>query len=314
MPTFSAYSTCFMPISRYVIFINLLYVFGIGLNIVLLRFLSHHFDPLNNNGVRFLVGGLLLIPLVVWKFRASLKQLVTEPKLIGIGVFVGLMMAANMYFWLKGVVITSAVTASIFGVLSMPFGVLIAALFFPDERPKIRRKSFWFGALLTLLGSLGFVWYGKAIAVGEGFLLGSLFLFLSITIRNVQNVAVKFAKSLNVFAFSCLTSLTTATASLLMSQQAGKIGELSATPDWLLLTLVAVGVYAILVGMVLTFHVIQSQGLVTYQILELLMPVSTAIIAYLVLGEQISLMQTVFAVIVIVGASIALDLVKFWRK
>lgn len=299
-----------MQIFKHLLFINLLYVFGIGLNIVLLRFLSQHFDPLNNNGVRFFVGGVALLFVILWKFRPSLIQLMKSPKLIAISVFVGLMMSANMYFWLKGVKITSAVTASIFGVLAMPFGVIIAAIFFRDERERIKNRSFWFGSLLTILGSLGFVWYGKTIAVGEGFILGSIFLFLSITIRNIQNLVVKYAKELNVFTLSCLTSLTTSLSSLFLSQQAGKFDELFTTPDWLLLTLMAVGIYAILAGMVLTFHIIQTQGLVTYQVLELLMPISTAMIAYIVLAEKISLAQIGFAVIVILGASIALKLIK----
>nr|WP_315971706.1 EamA family transporter [Glaesserella parasuis] len=48
--------------------------------------------------------------------------------------------------------------------------------------------------------------------------------------------------------------------------------------------------------------------MITYQVLELLMPISTAFIAYLLLGETISSMQLVFAGIVIVGASMALGL------
>ncbi|QNS14727.1 DMT family transporter [Mannheimia bovis] len=303
-----------MPLYHQLILINLLYVFGIGLNIVLLRFLSLHFDPLNNNGVRFLVGGLALLLLILWKFRSSLTQLARSPKLIAIALFVGLMMSANMYFWLKGVKITSAVTASIFGVLAMPFGVIIAALFFKDERERIKNRSFWFGSVLTILGSLGFVWYGKTISVGEGFILGSFFLFLSITIRNIQNLVVKFSRELNVFTLSCVTSLTTSISSLLLSLQAGKINDIFATPSWLLFTLMAVGIYAIVVGMVLTFHIIQTQGLITYQVLELLMPVSTAIIAYIVLGEHISMEQMGFACVVILGSSIALKLVKFKRK
>lgn len=303
-----------MPLSHQLIFTNLLYVLGIGLNIVLLRFLSLHFDPLNNNGVRFLVGGLALLLLILWKFRSSLTQFVRSPKLIAIALFVGLMMSANMYFWLKGVKITSAVTASIFGVLAMPFGVIIAALFFKDERERIKNKRFWFGAVLTILGSLGFVWYGKTISVGEGFVLGSFFLFLSIIIRNIQNLVVKFSRELNVFTLSCVTSLTTSISSLLLSLQVGKIDEIFATPSWLLFTLMAVGIYAIVAGMVLTFHIIQTQGLVTYQVLELLMPVSTAIIAYIVLGERISMAQMGFACVVIFGSSVALKLVKFKKK
>lgn len=302
------------PHSHRLILINLLYVFGIGLNIVLLRFLSLHFDPLNNNGVRFLIGGFALLLLILWKFRASLIQLAKSPKLIAISLFVGLMMSANMYFWLKGVKITNAVTASIFGVLAMPFGVIIAAIFFQDERKKIQNKSFWLGSCLTILGSLGFVWYGKTIAIGEGFIFGAIFLFLSIIIRNIQNLVIKFSRELNVFTLSCITALVTSFSSLFFSAQAGKFNEIFATPSWLLFTLMAVGIYAILAGMVLTFHIIQTQGLITYQVLELLMPISTAIIAYIVLGEQISLVQIAFATVVIFGASISLQLVKIFVK
>ncbi len=91
-----------MPSSYQLVLINLLYIFGIGLNIVLLRFLSLHFDPLNNNGIRFLVGGFTLLFFILWRFRTSLSQLIKTPKLIAISLFVGLMMSANMYFWLKG--------------------------------------------------------------------------------------------------------------------------------------------------------------------------------------------------------------------
>lgn len=296
------------------LFINLLYVFGIGLNIVLLRFLSLYFEPFNNNGVRFLIGGLVLLLFILWKFRSSLSLLAKSPKLIAISLFVGLMMSANMYFWLKGVKITNAVTASIFGVLAMPFGVIIAAIFFHDERERIKSKSFWFGSFLTIIGSLGFIWHGKTLSIGEGFILGSVFLFLSIIIRNIQNLVVKFARELNVFTLSCITSLTTSLSSLFLSQQAGTLNEIFTTPNWLLFSLMAVGIYAILVGMVLTFHIIQTQGLITYQVLELLMPVSTAIIAYIVLGERISIVQTGFACIVIIGSSIALKLVKLPNK
>ncbi|WP_345831861.1 EamA family transporter [Mannheimia haemolytica] len=100
-----------------------------------------HFDPLNNNGIRFLVGGFTLLFFILWRFRTSLSQLIKTPKLIAISLFVGLMMSANMYFWLKGVKITNAVTVSIFGVLAMPFGVIIAAIFFQDERePALNAK------------------------------------------------------------------------------------------------------------------------------------------------------------------------------
>lgn len=293
---------------RSLILLNFAYVFGIGLNIVLLRYLSLHFEPLNNNGIRFLTGGIVLVLFVAIKFRSAFLQLWQAPKMITTACLVGIMLAANMYFWLKGTALTNAVTASLFGVLAMPLGVIFAAIFFQDERQKVQNKTFWLGAFLTILGSLGFVWQGKNITLADSAILGSFFLFLSITIRNIQNLIVKLAKSVNVMAFSSITSLSAASSSLLLSQQNHTLSELYSTPLWLLLVLMIAGIYAVFAAMALAFHIIQTQGLVTYQILELLIPVATAFIAYFLLDESLSLIQFGFAIIVLFGASMALGI------
>lgn len=286
--------------------LNLLYVFGIGLNIVLLRYLSLHIDPLNNNGVRFLAGSAVLLLFTALKYRIALRQLLRQPKNLLMALAVGVMLAANMYFWLKGTKLTNAVTASLFGVLAMPFGVLVAALFYRDEREQIRYRRFWLGSGLTIIGSLGFVWQGQALTLGESFAMGSLFLFLSITIRNVQHLLVKAAKSGSMLAFSCFTSLAASLSSLGLSAQQGSLEALHHAPLWLLGLLLAAGIYAVFVAMVLAFQIIQVQGLVTYQVLELIIPITTAICAYFLLNEAMNLMQLAFALVVIFGASWAL--------
>lgn len=286
--------------------LNLLYVFGIGLNIVLLRYLSLHIDPLNNNGVRFLAGSAVLLLFTALKYRIALRQLLRQPKNLLMALAVGVMLAANMYFWLKGTKLTNAVTASLFGVLAMPFGVLVAALFYRDEREQIRYRRFWLGSGLTIIGSLGFVWQGQALTLGESFAMGSLFLFLSITIRNVQHLLVKAAKSGSMLAFSCFTSLAASLSSLGLSAQQGSLEALHHAPLWLLGLLLAAGIYAVFVAMVLAFQIIQVQGLVTYQVLELIIPITTAICTYFLLNEAMNLMQLAFALVVIFGASWAL--------
>lgn len=298
---------------RYLILINLFYVLGIGLNIVLLRFLSQHIEPLNNNGIRFLAGGIVLSLFAIWQYPTQLRLLLTQPKNILMSILIGLMLAANMYFWLKGTQLTNAVTASLFGVLAMPFSVLIAALFYPDERQKTRDKGFWLGSALTILGALGFIWYGNSLTIGEGFMLGALFLFLSICIRNTQNLIVKSARSVSMFAFSCFTSFSASFSSLFLSMQNSTLSELHSLPVWLIVLLIAAGIYAVFAAMALAFNIIQQQGLITYQVLELLIPVTTAIAAYFILGEAIHFIQLVFAIIVIIGASCALGIIKVSR-
>lgn len=289
--------------------LNLFYIFAIGVNIVLLRYFSTQLDALNNNAVRFASGALVLLIWVWWKYRPALFQLLKNPKLLTAALLVGVLMCANMYCYLQGVAVTNAVTASIFGVLAMPFGVLVAALFFQDERQKIRSLRFWLGCLLTLGGCLGFIWHGKQLELGDSFLLGSLFLLLSIMIRNVQNLIVKFTNNkLNAVTLSCFTSFSTAIISLFFSLQTGKIEQLHQISPLFFISLLVFGVYAIGVGMILAFHIIQKQGIITFQILELLLPLSTALVAYLLLGETLSLWQMGFAAVVIIGTSVALGI------
>ncbi|MDO4698548.1 MAG: DMT family transporter [Pasteurellaceae bacterium] len=295
--------------------LNLLYIFAIGLNIVLLRYFSTQLDVLNNNGVRFLSGAVMLLIWVWFRHRQSLWQLLKQPKLLGIALLVGVLMCANMYFYLKGVAVTNSVTGAIFGVIAMPFGVLVAALFFDDERQKIRSLRFWIGCGLTLVGCLGFIASGKALNLSDSFWLGSLFLLCSLVIRNVQNLIVKFTNNkLNVFTLSCFTSFSTAFISLFFSVQTDKIGELQQLSPLFLASLLLFGIYAIGVGMILAFHIIQKQGIITYQILELLLPISTALVAYVLLGETISLEQTLFACLVMIGASVALGVIPSLKR
>ena len=56
----------------------------------------------------------------------------------------------------------------------------------------------------------------------------------------------------------------------------------------------------------MSFYIVQKQGVVVYNILQLIVPLSTAVVGYITLGEAINLMQGVGAVIVILGCVFAL--------
>ncbi|OOH87954.1 multidrug transporter [Pasteurellaceae bacterium 15-036681] len=290
---------------------NLIYVFGVGINIVLLRYFSLHIHPANNNGVRFTIGGILLLLLVWWKYRHHLKTLAQTPKFQFYVSLLGIMMATNMFFYLKGVALTSAVTASIFGILAMPFAIIIAAIFFIDERNRIKNKAFWLGSGLAIVGSLCFVGYGKQLHLGDNFVVGGLFLFTSIVIQGTQSLIIKaITNKLNAFTISAFTSFIAGILSLTFSVQTGNIAELSQFSSLFIISLIFVGIFAITTGMVLGFHVVQTQGITTYQILQLLLPISTAIISYFALDEQLSFVQFIAGIVVILGAAIALRLFK----
>ena len=83
------------------------------------------------------------------------------------------------------------------------------------------------------------------------------------------------------------------------------IRDSSASADKIVIVLLT-GMYSIFVGMVMTFFIIQKQGVVVLNVLKLTIPPATAIIGYLFLHEKISLIQGLGAALVLVGCIVAL--------
>lgn len=286
---------------------RILYIILMGFGLPIMRFMSMHFDTINNNAVRFLSGGFVFILISVFKYHGEFEKIKKEPTLIFKLLLLGIFMTGNMYFYMNGLRHTSALTGSIFGILAMPLAVIMAALFYRDERGRVKQANFYIGSVLAVLGSLIFVYFGNANGESRDFVKGALLLGIAILIQSVQNLVVKnVGKKLHSIVISASTATLSGIFYLSIAIQSGKIAQLTEVGIGLLAGLSLAGVYGMLTGMLMSFYIVQKQGVVVYNILQLIVPLSTAVVGYITLGEAINLMQGVGAVIVILGCVFAL--------
>ncbi|MCR1837777.1 DMT family transporter [Rodentibacter caecimuris] len=283
------------------------YVLLMGFGFPIMRYMSIHFETLNNNAVRFISGGLLFVFICVLKYRNELVKLLREPAIIFYLLLLAVFMTANMYFFINGLKYTSALAGSVFGIISMPLAVIMAAIFFRDEREKVKQKSFYVGSVLAIIGSLLFVIEGNNSSGGNDFITGSLFLGTAIFIQSIQNLVVKkISKKLNAVVISAFTATLSGIFYLILAKNSSVIYQLQDVSFGLLIGLIFAGMYGMLTGMLLAFYIVQKQGIVVFNIIQLTVPLSTALISYVTLGETISVYQGFGAAIVIVGCVFSL--------
>lgn len=288
-------------------FIRIFYIILMGFGFPIMRFMSIHFETINNNAVRFLAGGFLFILICIFKFRDEFKKIKEEPILILKLLLLGCFMTGNMYFFMNGLKNTSALAGSIFGILAMPLAIIMVAIFFKDERDRVKEKNFYIGSILAVVGSLLFVIYGNKAGGSSDFLKGALFLGTAIFIQSVQNLVVKnIAKKLHAIVISASTATLSGIIYLTIAIQSGKIVQLSEVSQGLLIGLALAGVYGMLTGMLMAFYIVQKQGVVIFNILQLVIPLSTAIVGYFTLGEKINFLQGIGAIVVVLGCIFAL--------
>lgn len=295
--------------------IRIFYIVLMGFGFPIMRFMSMNFETINNNAVRFLSGGALFIFICLLKFRKELLQTFKNPTTMFKLLLLGIFMTGNMYFFINGLKYTSALAGSIFGILAMPLAIAMAAIFYRDERDRVKNKNFYIGSLLAVIGSLIFVIYGNKNSSSVDFLKGSIFLGTAILIQSIQNLIVKnIANKLHVIVTSALTATFSGLIYLTLAVNTGKIIQLKEVGTGLLIGLSLAGIYGMLTGMLFAFYIVQKQGVVIFNIIQLIIPLSTAIISYFTLGEKINLNQGFGALIVISGCITALKKIKISSK
>ena len=286
----------------------IVYILFMGFGYPLIRYISTFFNTVNTNALMFLSGGTLFVLVSFFKFREELIKLKNNLWLLPKILLIACLTAGNMYCFVGGLSKTSALAGSIFGILSMPFSVVMAAIFYLDEREKVKELHFIIGGILALIGSFIFVLNGaNKSSSSSDFLIGIILLAGTVIIQVLQSFVVKgTAKHVHSMVISSCSSIFTSLLFFGISIMSGNIVELVSAPKEKIMIVVFTGMYSIFVGMVMTFFIIQKQGVVVLNVLKLIIPPATGVIGYFFLSEKISLIQGVGATFVLLGCIVAL--------
>lgn len=291
---------------------SIAYVVLMGFGFPIMKYMSMNFSTINNNAVRFLSGGIMLFLICMIKFRRELKNVLINNKTLLIISLISLCMLVNTYFFINGIKKTNSLTASLFSILAIPVALIITALFYKDEREKIRNKNYIFGTLISIGGFIVFTLSKIKETSSTDFFKGIIYLSISIVIQTIQNLIVKkISKTTNTVVISTLTALITGAIYLAISVENGYIVELEKVARPLLITLIFSGIYGMLTGMLLAFYIIKISGITTFNLLQLLVPFSTSIVAYVFLGEKLNILQYIGGIVIILGCTLALKKESF---
>ena len=271
----------------------------------LLRYTSLLFSPITNNGVRFISGSIFLFIIALFRYKSKLFEFFPKERKIQLLLLcTSCLMSINMVFFIKGLSLSSAFTGSMFTTFGIPVTALVSMFYFPDEREKSFNVFFFTGMFICVLGSLVFINRGGSDPQANA---GTFYLFISVCSQVVLNNLIKhIAHQLPVLIIGLFNSFLTGISLLILAFLTGSIKELATADTHSIVVLIFAGVYGIFVGMMIGFSVIKKNGITTFNIMQLLTPITTAMVSYIIMKETITPPQFLGGMIILVGAYICI--------
>lgn len=269
--------------------ILLLGIFCISWSAVLVKLAD--VPALSSAFYRMFFALLCIIPL--WWFN---RKPVKDKIGILIAVVCGLLFAADIYYWNKSIVISKATISTLFANLS-PIWVGLFAMIFLRKNLNI---IFWIGTLIAFVGVI--VLSGVSI---NDFTLnkGNLFAIISSLYYAVYLLLVKSGvEKTDTFTFTLVAIFAGVVLLAILGLFEGIPFVGFSALSWMYLFLL--GLIPQVVGWLLINRALQNISATTGSVLMLLQAVFTAVVAYPLLNEVLTLVEIFGVLIVLIGISV----------
>ncbi len=268
-------------------------------------YLLRYYDVWSQNFYRYSVACLAIAPLVAFRLRRGGPRL--DWRAFGLCLIPALPNVIHQVTQTVALFYIGPGVYAIFGRSSVIVTALLALIFFPEERPILRRWEFQLGATLGLLGAVGVFWFQPGTNIGHLALRGMLIAFTSTFCWALYGTLVKrpAARLGSIRSFGLVSFITSA----LLLPLTCAFGNI-ATPlhvSWSVnLILVISAVTCITMAHVLYYVAIQELGVALAQTLQLLCPLGALILSAFIFRERLSFAQLICAAILLSGAFLAM--------
>lgn len=278
---------------------------------VMIRILKPDFDVFTQSFFRNAAASVFLFAVGLIFTRRKIIDAASNLKMLLIPAVI---MATNQIFFTAGVFMTSAVVSSLMGRLNAIMIPALSYALYEDERRVVGNRNFLLGAFLAFAGVMGVI-LGRDATKIDGFNLGVVFIIVGALSWSVYAVYIKkLVRSIDPLAIIAFISLMSVVLFLPVVLVFGDIRKIANVPAGTQMLLFGSGILGVGIGNVFYYHAIKHVGTSIAAIFFLLLPLSVGIIAFLVLGETLTIMQIMSGAVLVFGCWIVTRLAKKTRS
>ena len=268
-------------------------------------YLLRYYDVWSQNFYRYSVACFAIAPFVAFHIRRGGPRL--DLRAFGLCLVPSLPNVVHQIAQTVSLFYIGPGVYAIFARSSVIMTVLLALIFFPEERHILRLWQFQVGTLLGLVGAVGVFWFQPGTDAGHVAIQGLLIAFVATTCWALYGVLVKrpSARLGSIRSFG-LVSFITSTLLFPLARAFGNV----ATPlqvSWIVNLILAVSaVTCITMAHVLYYVAIQEIGVALAQTLQLLCPLGALLLSAWIFHERLTVAQTCSAAMLLFGAFLAM--------
>lgn len=277
-----------------VYFFVVLTAFLFGTMEVALKLAGSEMDSFQLTFLRFMIGGLLLLPFAIAEVKRNHVKL--ELKDFAYLLYVGILgIPLSMLFFQMGVMHSNAATASVLISIN-PLFTMIFAHFMTEE--KLTKNN----AVVLLIGLLGIIFMVKPWHMQEGnTVLGVILMLLAAVFFGLYTVAGKISvQKMGIMAQTSISFILGSLVLLVVMLFMGRPIVAGIVDNWLVVAYISIFVTGL--GYYCYFMAIKLSDATTGSIAFFLKPAIAPVMAVIVLGESI-LWNTYIGIALILAAS-----------